>query len=469
MKKQGILMACCWLLLWGGSWQTGSAQLKVTEGLEPFDAVQLFTGRGIKTRGERYAGSGEAIARMENEGEVPAFEEALIMSTGKASGFIGPNNRSKTSSSLMTPGDRDLNLLAGSRTFDAAVLDFDFMTDRDSFAFNFYFASEEYSEFVGSSYQDILVILLKGPGLGSGKHLAVIPGTKELVNVNTVSVHENRRYYIDNNPYNLNDQINEKQKAKLNPDLMANCQYDGMTRVFSVGSRVKPRTKYHLQILIADAGDGDNDSAVLLEAGSMQSYEQCWRIVRRRQIAEQRRADSLAQVQAIADSIAAAEAYQDSVNAAMNSTLIGEGVPDRDQEEPIEEEPVEEINVEVVEMEEVTVEKGQYQSDLADYLLEEPAEIQLVAEFEGDEFLLSDEQKAQLSDLSTYLQLHPKKKVGLYLPDDSQRQDIRYKLISVEFVLAGINKDRVFKNGFSFFSSDELAEAPLERVEIWIR
>ena len=335
------------------------------------------------------------------------------------------------------------------------------MVDKDSFALTFLFASEEYSEFVGFGYQDMLTILLKGPGLGNGKHLAVVPGTKQFINVNTVSVHKNKKYYIDNNPFDLNGKMSPGQKAKADPDLLAQCQYDGLTRPFSVGSRVQPRTKYHLQIAIADAGDGDNDSAVLLEAGSMQSHEQYWRVLRRRQIAEQRRADSLARVQAIADSIAAAEAYADSVNAAMQNTLIGEvdtppdsgasthdpgtavrdEIPAPPQEEPVATEPV----------------------------AADPAEIKQYFAFAGDGFLLDPADEDRIADWAAYLERHPDRKVGIYSPDEAQSRDLRYDLVRAEFLKNGVAPARIFRNGFSYLDAAGKAEAGPERIEIWIR
>lgn len=466
---QYVLGIC---IAWGGT-QELNAQIEVQEGVSAYDAVHFLAGRGIKTRGERYAGAPEAMGTWSNSGTVPAFQEALIMSSGKVVDVVGPNNKPKTSSSLMTPGNRDLNMMANSRTFDAAVLDFDFMTDRDSFALNFYFASEEYSEFVGSTYQDVLVILLKGPGMGNGKHLALVPGTKSPVHANSVSISKNRRYYIDNNPYDLNGRINEGQKAKLNPDLMENFQFDGMTRVFSVGARVKPRTKYHLQIMVADAGDGDNDSAVILEGGSMQSYEQYWRIVRRRQIAEQRRLDSLARVQAFEDSIAVVRAYEDSVNAAMNSTLIGVGEPDRE----VAEAPAE-IQVEVVEMEEVTEDWTQPQKEspadsdgpsLRSVLATNPGELQWAFTYPDGEFILSRADESDLEAIAGYLQENEQLKVGLFLPEGAQQAELRFDLVRAELLKAGIDPGRIFKNGFSYMSGTAAQQASLDRIEIWAR
>jgi len=56
-------------------------------------------------------------------------------------------------------GRSGLTVLAGIATFDAAVLNFDFIPDSDTVQFQYVFGSEEYNEFVGSPFNDVFGFL----------------------------------------------------------------------------------------------------------------------------------------------------------------------------------------------------------------------------------------------------------------------------------------------------------------------
>ncbi|MBK8491459.1 MAG: choice-of-anchor L domain-containing protein [Saprospirales bacterium] len=59
-----------------------------------------------------------------------------------------------------TPGDADLQALAGFQSYDAAVLEFDItVSDEGDLEFQYVFGSEEYPEFVGSSFNDVFAFL----------------------------------------------------------------------------------------------------------------------------------------------------------------------------------------------------------------------------------------------------------------------------------------------------------------------
>lgn len=460
------------------------AEMSVQGSMAVEEAVQALIGRGIRTKNVRFTGVPQALGSYSHGGNYPAFQEGLILSTGKAADFAGPNDQPKASTVNGYGGDRDLSSMAGTRTFDMAAIDFDFMTDRDSVSLSFYFASEEYNEFVGSTFNDVFAIVITGPGFGQGKNLALVPGTNKPIHINTVSVHENRRYYRDNNPFNLHGSQDDRLKAKLKKELLENCQFDGMTRPFSVGVRVKPKTKYHLKIIIADAGDGANDSAVMLEGGSFSSEEQYWRVVRRRQIEEQRIADSIARADSIAAVLAAQlAAIQDSIRqdsiqraeAALELETGGEdggGNPEGRPFNPDAERP-REVDVEIVEIEEVSIDEinetvatgGDYHSIASNT----QPEVKLLFRYVGDDYFIDESEDSLVERLASYLQANPDKKAGLFTPDGSQNADLRYDIIRTDLIKAGVSPRRIFRNGFSFLSTSESAGSTSERLEVWVR
>ena len=467
------------LLLWG---IPAAAQVEVNGSVAIEQAVDAFAGRGIKTRNVRYSGAPQALGTYRHDGDYPAFQEGIILSTGRALDFAGPNDRPKVSSLNGMPGDRDLDHMAGTRTFDMAAIDFDFMADRDSVSFSFFFASEEYNEFVGSTFNDVFAIVVTGPGLGNGQNLAYVPGTKQPIHINSVSIHDNRGYYWDNNPFKLNGSLDDGLKAKLNPELYKNCQFDGMTRPISVGLRVKPMTKYHLKVIIADAGDGANDSAVLLQGGSFQSEEQYWRVQRRVAIRAQAVADSIARADSLAAVFAAIEAAR--LDSIRQDSLLRVEAESRDEVLPVAPEgrPLDSMPVRPAGVSEepksvvaaapsagkpaVPVAGGASYKSPPD---PSSVEVKLLFEYVGDEYFVEESDDPLVDALGGYLGDHPDKKVGLFTPDGSQNADLRYDIIRTDLIKAGIDPGRIFRNGFSFLNGAEAGQFSSERLEIWVR
>ena len=69
-------------------------------------------------------------------------------------GVEGPNECGGNTTDNQVPGDADLTTLAGVSTFDASVLEFDFVPAGNTVSFNYVFSSDEYPEFANSSFND---------------------------------------------------------------------------------------------------------------------------------------------------------------------------------------------------------------------------------------------------------------------------------------------------------------------------
>jgi hypothetical protein len=63
------------------------------------------------------------------------------------------------------PGDNNLDNVSSADTYDATVLEFDFVPATDNISFNYVFGSEEYLEFVNAGYNDVFAFFISGPGI----------------------------------------------------------------------------------------------------------------------------------------------------------------------------------------------------------------------------------------------------------------------------------------------------------------
>lgn len=199
----------------------------------------------------------------------------ILLVSGDANMAIGPNNNGGQTlppGGLTLGGDPDLTQLlnAGGGTYttnDAAVLEFDFVPNGDTLRFNYVFGSEEYLEWVGSSFNDVFGFFLSGPGIsgpysGGAENIAIVPGTVStpvaIDNVNDVT---NSAYYVDNG---------DGWTAPWSTDSTV-LQFDGFTTVLQAQAIVQCGQTYHIKMAVADAGDHILDSGVFLEAGSFTS------------------------------------------------------------------------------------------------------------------------------------------------------------------------------------------------------
>jgi hypothetical protein len=479
-KRRTIILTLCTclgLMLIVGS---AFAQMQISPAPTTESLVKdVLIGKGIKVKDVRFTGMPEAVASFSNPAAKP-FATGIVISTGKARDLAGPNENPKSSTVNGSPGDKNLYVLAGGRTFDAALLDFDFMADKDSVTFNFVFASEEYNEFVGSTFNDAFALVVTGPGMPAGKNFGLIPGTNKPITVNSVNANENRDLYIDNNPFTLVGRINEQAKAKIDPAQLRDVGYDGMTKVLTVGFQVTPRAAYHMQIAIADAGDGTVDSAILLEGGSFKSQEQYRHVLRRAQIAEQRRQDSLARAIVIADSlqkirtadslvavhredsIAAAKALLD---ARLKKALEEKSAIDTLQSD--DDSDLKDMGDDDLDDDENEEEEGEEVPEIDPRL--QRLEIKEIIQYPLGEYLVPDSMEAKLQVMGKMLAARKSLRIGIYVPDGNSPDiaKLRYDMIRLELIKAGAKPEQLFPNGFSFQLPDTNRSA--NRAEIWLR
>jgi hypothetical protein len=79
----------------------------------------------------------------------------IILSSGKISNVIGPDEKDGITQENHLSGNADLNARIPSYTIhDAAALEFDFVPTSDILEFDYVFTSDEYNEYANTVYND---------------------------------------------------------------------------------------------------------------------------------------------------------------------------------------------------------------------------------------------------------------------------------------------------------------------------
>jgi hypothetical protein len=173
------------------------------------------------------------------------FERAVVLSTGRANALPGPNLNPFLSTAYGNPGDPVLSsFIKGAATFDAARLGFDFVATGDALRFRYRFGSDEYGNITVPGFPDLFGIFI------DGTNIAFLPGTRVLVNTETVNLNVNGGFFL-NNPFGSD-----------NFDVEVN----GFTTILNLRVNLNAGQRYRFEVAIADALDFIGDSAIFIEA-----------------------------------------------------------------------------------------------------------------------------------------------------------------------------------------------------------
>ena len=191
------------------------------------------------------------------------LERGIVLTSGTIDNVVGPNTSTGISAFNGGGGDDDLDWLSqnggnGALSNDACVVELDVFVTTNELSFEYVFGSDEYTEWANSTFNDIFAFLVSGPGivgepgLNNQENIALIPGTTEPVEINSVNNIDNWEYYR-NNEYGQS------------------LEYDGLTSDFlgikkslTASIPVIPCTTYHLKFAVADRGDTALDSGVFI-------------------------------------------------------------------------------------------------------------------------------------------------------------------------------------------------------------
>lgn len=229
-------------------------ELTYNTGASALDMALEIFGAGALVDDARYIGWSQSSAIFSGgdsiaPGATPA-DRGVILSTGRVTDYTqssGDPNRSP-STSTNTPGrDNDalLNAVAGATTFDAAILEVDFIPTGNVMTLQFQFASEEYPEFTGSEFNDLFAIWMNGALVASPVF--------NVAQVNAINTATNANLFQNNTGDDFNTEM------------------DGLTVTLSVTMPVNVGEMNTLRIAIADVSDSSYDSNILIAANSAQT------------------------------------------------------------------------------------------------------------------------------------------------------------------------------------------------------
>lgn len=217
--------------------------------------AQAIFGSGVTVTRASYTGDSRSSAIWSNgdtiSPDVTPSDTGVILSTGYVTDFTQRNGDPNRSSSTSTNtsgrnGDDDFDDLAGTRTYDAAWLDVDFVPTGNVMTIQFVFSSEEYPEYVNSIYNDIVGVWVNGAPVD----LVVGNGNTSVTNING---NNNENLFISNQ----NDDYNTEM--------------DGFTVTMTLTFPVNPGVTNSIRIGIADASDSNYDSNLLIAGDSLQT------------------------------------------------------------------------------------------------------------------------------------------------------------------------------------------------------
>ena len=236
---------------------TGARAESVTElgFLSPVTEATMantLAGPGLTVSGASFSGNHHQGGEFEGFAFLLGndFDKGVILSTGRAQSVLGPNSSDKTSDRMWLFHSHDDDL--GGRVYDPAKLSFTAVPQFDVLLLDFVFGSEEYTEFVGDSYNDVARILV------NGSNCALTPAGDEVRvnNINAASAN-NSALYINND---LDD-----GGASFHTEM------DGFTRRMTCRVPVTPGLPVSVTVGTADIYDNRLNSWILFRARSMRS------------------------------------------------------------------------------------------------------------------------------------------------------------------------------------------------------
>lgn len=232
------------------------------------------------------SGQGHQIGYFNGMASNIGIDEGVILSTNgigwatpQPDGNEGPGNGS---------GDIDLdNILDNISNFPNAsqhntiVYEFDFVAGGTEVEFEYVFASNEYSGYTCSSFNDVFGFFISGPGISgpyanNAKNIALIPNpanpttfTNTPVMINTL----NSGVPSTGNPSacaNIDPNWTSYSTFFVNNQNGSTVTFNGFTKVLKAKTNVECGQTYHIKLAITDVGDEAENSAVFLKKGSFE-------------------------------------------------------------------------------------------------------------------------------------------------------------------------------------------------------
>lgn len=250
----------------------------------------ILVGNGVTISNIQYNGGSansveEQVGEFTNPSNSTGISNGLILGSGdvQMASFLNTGDGvSLGGGGIFNPGmDTDLQSITSNQIYDECVVEFDFVPQGDTIQFNYVFASEEYEEYVCGTVNDAFGFFLTGPNPAGGNYtsynVALVPDPSNPQNYTTTPVSINTinpgvaGTFGTASTCTAIDPAWASYNVFYTPNTTNDYEYDGKTVVLQVKAAVNCNQTYHIKLAIGDAGDGDFDSGVFLEAGSFSS------------------------------------------------------------------------------------------------------------------------------------------------------------------------------------------------------
>lgn len=232
--------------------------LQINNAATAMEMAEAIFGSGITVTGATFTGATTASGiytggDTTSPGVLPS-DSGVILSTGNVNNFTAagndPNLASNTTTQHGTDGLAELTAMAGSQTFDAAVLTATFIPTGNVLTMQIVFSSEEYLEYVNSGFNDIVAIWV------NGKPATLTIGTGD-ISINNINNLSNENLYVDN-------------PTDAPAGTAYNTEMDGFTVTLTLKAEVIAGVPNTIVFAIADAGDAAYDSNLIIAGDSVQ-------------------------------------------------------------------------------------------------------------------------------------------------------------------------------------------------------
>jgi hypothetical protein len=223
------------------------------------DATQMadaMFGSGINIVSANYTGMGHASGIYSggdtHAPDITPSDTGVILSTGRATDVTNSSGDVNVTAGKTTvnntAGDAELSAISGQATYDAAILEAEFIPDGSTLTMQVVFSSEEYLEYVDSGFNDAVGIWV------NGQPAQLTVGTGDIT-INNINDQDNSNLYIDN----------------AQSDDNYNTEMDGFTVTLTLKAPVNPGQVNTIKIGIADGGDRAYDSNLMIAGDSVQT------------------------------------------------------------------------------------------------------------------------------------------------------------------------------------------------------
>ncbi len=228
----------------------------LTDGMTPAQIAQMLVGPGVSISNVTYTGADTGLGTFSNGAGIVSLDSGIVLSSGAVDLVQGPNNDSGAGIDNTVAGDAALDTLAASTTYDASILEFDFVPTASNVYFSYVFGSEEYNEYVYGGFNDVFAFWVNGTNYATVGSQPVSIDTINYGNPYGSEPNSHKDLYLNNEP--------------VDPDPAPyDTQLDGFTTKLVLSAPVNKDQTNHMRLAIADAGDGILDSDVFIGAGSL--------------------------------------------------------------------------------------------------------------------------------------------------------------------------------------------------------